>query len=103
MTTLFAAIDTIVDLNLYHLANVADNGSDVSKAYLTGSQAMVSFKSSDTGNVREDLAFSMRNRGIWYVDHIGENGSEPIYGCAFTISGGRRKNPCRVGRRYAVQ
>ena len=56
----FAAVDTVVDLNLHHLVNVVDDGSEVSTGYLMGSQASVSFKSSDTGNVRGDLALSLR-------------------------------------------
>jgi len=56
---LSAAADTVVDLNLYHVMQVRDTGNDVSSLYTMATEASVSFKSPNEGNVRGDVALSI--------------------------------------------
>ncbi|MGE0075708.1 MAG: hypothetical protein AB7S52_10810 [Sphaerochaetaceae bacterium] len=59
---LSAAADTVVDLNLYHVMQVRDTENDVSSLYTMATEASVSFKSPNEGNVRGDVAISFIDR-----------------------------------------
>ncbi|WP_422477846.1 hypothetical protein [Pleomorphochaeta sp. DL1XJH-081] len=55
----FAATDTIVDMNIFHVMGLLDDGEELSPSYMMGSQLGISFKSPNSSNVRGDVAISM--------------------------------------------
>ena len=70
-TVLPAAADTVVDLSLYHVMNVIDDGAEISSSYSLRSQGALSFKSPNTGNVRGDVALS-------FIDYYNGVSLQPL-------------------------
>lgn len=67
--TVSAAVETVVDLNLFHSLNLRDTGTR-SHAYLMKGDASVSLKSPNTSNVRGDVALSFSQVGTTIVPSI---------------------------------
>src|SRR5690554_2295871 len=67
--TVSAAVETVVDLNLFHSLNLRDTGTR-SHAYLMTGDASVSLKSPNTSNVRGDVALSFSQVGTTIVPSI---------------------------------